>query len=213
MTDPITWTNERRKLRDLIPWEINPAQIKAPEAKRLAESLAEFGQVMTLAISPDNEIYDGHQRQAVWAASEKYGPDYEVDVRVSSRALTEQERKKLVIYLRKGAVGEFDFDILANHFELDDLLEWGFEAFELGVKPDSEDWADAFEKLPDEDRAPFQQMTFTLHDDQAARVKDALALAKHCEGYDAESENENSNGNALVYIVDVFLSLPEYGNG
>jgi DNA modification methylase len=59
--------------------------------------------------------------------------DYVVDVRVSSRELTEQERKKLVIYLRKGAVGHFDFDILANNWELDELLEWGFDKKELDL--------------------------------------------------------------------------------
>jgi len=57
----------------------------------------------------------------------------EVDVRVSSRPLTEKEREKLTVYLHKGATGDFDFDILANEFELDDLLEWGFEPFEFGL--------------------------------------------------------------------------------
>ena len=137
-SNPITWTNEKRKLSDLIPWEINPATIDKAEAKRLEESLAEFGQVETIAISPTNEIYDGHQRQTVWSASAKFGKDYEVDVRVSSRPLTERERKKLVIFLRKGAVGHIDFDMLANHWEIDDLLEWGFNEAELGIVPNFE---------------------------------------------------------------------------
>ena len=127
----ITWTNERRRLGDLIPWPINPAQIKGDQAKRLLESLDEFGQVQSLCISPTDEIYDGHQRQLVWMAAERYGKNYQVDVRVSSRELDDQERKKLVIILRKGAVGEIDFDMLANHWEVDDLLDWGFEASEL----------------------------------------------------------------------------------
>jgi ParB-like chromosome segregation protein Spo0J len=131
MSEAITWTNEKRRLRELIPWEINPATIDKAEAKRLEESLDEFGQVETIAISPTNEIYDGHQRRVVWGASKKYGPDYVVDVRVSSRPLTEQERKKLVIYLRKGAVGHFDFDILANNWDTEDLLDWGFGEKEL----------------------------------------------------------------------------------
>ena len=129
----IVWTNEKRRLGDLIPWEINPAQIGKREAERLEESLDEFGQVQTIAISPENEIYDGHQRKVVWSVSKKFGADYVVDVRVSSRPLTEQERKKLVIYLRKGAVGEFDWDILANNWEVDDLLEWGFTEKELEI--------------------------------------------------------------------------------
>ncbi len=133
MAKPIIWTNSTRKLSELIPWPINPALIKEKEAKRLEESLEEFGQIQTIAISPNNEIYDGHQRKSVWSASQKFGQDYEVDVRVSSRELTEQERKKLVIYLRKGAVGEFDFDLLADNWELDELLEWGFEKKELDL--------------------------------------------------------------------------------
>jgi hypothetical protein len=127
----ITWTNETRKLSDLVPWPRNPALIKDKQAELLLESLEEFGQVQPLAISPDNEIYDGHQRKNVWGMAEKYGPDFEVDVRVSNRLLTEKEREKLAILLRKGAVGEIDFDVLANEFEVDDLLDWGFNEREL----------------------------------------------------------------------------------
>ena len=66
-------------------------------------------------------------------------------------------------------------------------------------------WADAFEKLPDEDRAPFQQMTFTLHDQQVEIIKDALLKAKH-EGNFEDSENQNSNGNALAFICEAYLN-------
>lgn len=127
--DKITWTNERRKLSDLIPWPRNPRQIKGDQAKRLVQSFDEFGQVETIAIGPGNEVYNGHQRLNVLAG--KYGKDYEVEVRVSSRALAEKEREKLTVFLHKGAAGEWDFDTLANEFELDELLEWGFEAREL----------------------------------------------------------------------------------
>ena len=75
-----------------------------------------------------------------------------------------------------------------------------------GIIPvDENDWIDAFGKLPDEDRAPFQQMTFTLHDSQAEIIKDALTKAKH-EGNFTESENENSNGNALWWICEQYLN-------
>ena len=128
---PITWTNEKRKLSQLIPWERNPRQIKVDQADRLAESFDEFGQVETIAIGPGNEIYNGHQRLNVLAA--RHGKDYEVEVRVASRALTEKEREKLTVYLHKGAAGDWDFDLLANEFELDDLLDWGFEEKELDL--------------------------------------------------------------------------------
>jgi ParB-like chromosome segregation protein Spo0J len=69
----ITWTNETRKLSELVPWPRNPALIKDKQAELLLESLEEFGQVQPLAISPDNEIYDGHQRKNVWGMAEKNG--------------------------------------------------------------------------------------------------------------------------------------------
>jgi hypothetical protein len=127
----IEWTNERRKLKDLIPWKINPRQIREKQARRLAQSLEEFNQIETIAVGPNGELYNGHQRLNVWG--KEYGGDLEVDVRVSSRPLTEQERKKLTIYLHKGAAGEWDFDLLANNFELDELEDWGFEPKELDI--------------------------------------------------------------------------------
>lgn len=131
MTAKITWTNEKRKLSELKPWTRNPRQIDKASAERLADSFASFGQVETIAIGPDNELYNGHQRLNV--LQDKHGKDFEVEVRVSSRALTEKEREKLTVYLHKGATGEFDFDTLANEFELDDLLDWGFDKGELDL--------------------------------------------------------------------------------
>ena len=131
MADKITWSNEKRKLSELVPWERNPRQITDKQAKRLEESFEQFGQVEIIAIGPENQIYNGHQRLKV--LSQKYGADYEVDVRVASRALTEKEREKLTVYLHKGAAGEWDYDLLANEFELDDLLDWGFDKKELDI--------------------------------------------------------------------------------
>lgn len=76
--------------------------------------------------------------------------------------------------------------------------------------PTGEDWENAFGGLPDEDRAPFQQMTFTLHDEQAEQVKMALQAAKALGPF-VDSPNENSNGNALARIVETFLT--EHGQG
>ena len=57
--------------------------------------------------------------------------------------------------------------------------------------------------LPDGDKAPFQHMTFTLADEQAEVIKNALNDIKATEEYKyAETMgNENSNGNALYLIV------------
>ena len=89
---PITWTNEKRTLRSLTPWEHNPRYIKDAQAERLLESFNEFGQVLPICIGPRGEIYDGHQRRSVIGAADEYGLDYEIDVRVASRELSERER-------------------------------------------------------------------------------------------------------------------------
>ncbi len=126
MADKLTWTNDKRRLSELTPWEHNPRQIRKAEAERLRQSLEEFGQIHPIAIAPDGTILDGHQRQQVWSATKRFGPDYEVDVRVASRPLTEREHQKLVAMLHAGAVGGWDWDALAS-WSTGDLAEWGFD--------------------------------------------------------------------------------------
>ena len=57
--------------------------------------------------------------------------------------------------------------------------------------------------LPSGDKSPFQQMTFTLADEQAEQIKNAISDIKQTDEYKyAETMgNENSNGNALYLIV------------
>jgi len=126
----LTWTNSTRRLSDLVPWEKNPRQIKDAGAKRLVESMDQFGQIHAIAIGPGDEIYDGHQRSFVWAACERYGPDFEVDVRVASRPLTEPEREKLVIFLHSGATGSYDWEILSA-WDSTTLKSWGLDEGQL----------------------------------------------------------------------------------
>ncbi len=123
------WIPVTKKLSELEPWTRNPRQINEVQAKRLKESFEEFGQVETIAIGPDNEIYNGHQRLNV--LMQENGGDYEIECRQSDKALSEKEREKLTVFLHKGAAGEWDWDILANEFEMDDLIDWGFEEWEL----------------------------------------------------------------------------------
>ncbi len=58
--------------------------------------------------------------------------------------------------------------------------------------------------LPSGEREPYQQITFTLHDSQAAILKRALAQAK-AKGPFKKTVNENSNGNALARICEAFV--------
>jgi hypothetical protein len=53
--------------------------------------------------------------------------------------------------------------------------------------------------LEDGEKKPFQQMTFTVADEQAATIKAALEMAKGMNG--VTFGNTNSNGNALYNII------------
>lgn len=133
----ITWHNEKRAIRDLIPYEVNPRQITNKQAKDLKASLAKFGIADPLIINTDNMIIGGHQRKKILETLLGYEPDYQIDVRVPDRELSIDEARELNVRLNKN-VADWDFDILANNFELDDLLDWGFDKGELDLNL----WAD-----------------------------------------------------------------------
>jgi len=118
-----SWATQTVQLRDLLPWSRNPRKINAQQSARLLDSFEEFGQVEVLAIGPNREVYNGHQRLKVLA--EKHGLDYAVEARVCSRELSEKEREKLTIYLHKGAAGEFDLEMLLQEFNPAELNDWG----------------------------------------------------------------------------------------
>ncbi len=217
----LTWTPVRVRLGQIKPWTHNPRMSTKAQAQRLIKSERELGQPQTLAVSPfDNgfvDLYDGHQRVAAWNTIK--GADFEVWALQSNRPLSDDERRKISILLHT-ATGSWEWDKLAA-WSAADLQEWGFDretlqawnndAMNLRTMLVSEvDEAEAFAGLPNEDRAPFQQMTFTLHDEQAEQVKEALRLAK-AAGVFVDSPNENSNGNALARICETYIT--EHGNG
>lgn len=84
------------------------------------------------------------------------------------------------------------------------------ELLDAITEPDGDDWDDAFSGLPTTDRSPFQQMTFTLHDEQVDKVKRALILAGKLGDF-SDSQNQNSNGNALAFLAETFIT--EHGDG
>ncbi len=76
----------------------------------------------------------------------------------------------------------------------------------LADLPGADEWGDAFGALPEGEKSPFQQMTFTVSDDQAEQVQNALDTAKRMGAF-VDTGNENSNGNALARICETFLTV------
>lgn len=120
--------------------------------------------------------------------------------------MTEDQKKGFRIADNKVAEGS-DWDYLLLASEIEGLETFtGFTDEELQeLFPDVENMGDEF-SLNDEDRSPFQQMSFVLSDDQAETIKTALIKAKKTGTYQSlETINENTNGNALFSIVSEWL--------
>lgn len=91
----------------------------------------------------------------------------------------------------------------------DKILAGILEGISLTATAEGEDGFD-FGGLPDKDRAPFRQVTFTLHDSQYEQVNAALKASKAMGAF-VDSPNENSNGNAITRICELFIT--EHDNG
>lgn len=128
--EPLEWHTETRKVGDLVPYDFNPRQLTAEQHQKLTESLRRFNLVELPAINLDGTIIAGHQRTRIMV--ELGRAQEEIEVRVPNRELTQEEFKEYLIRSNKNT-GQWDFDVLANAFEITELKDWGFSEQELGI--------------------------------------------------------------------------------
>ena len=120
---------EKVKISELNPAEYNPRRMTNKQYEDLKNSLEKFGLVDPIIINSDNTVVGGHQRLRIMR---ELGTEYVPTVRVN---LSKEDEKELNIRLNKNT-GEFDLDVLANNFEVDELKDWGFKDVELGFNID-----------------------------------------------------------------------------
>jgi hypothetical protein len=174
----------------------NPRIIKDDKFAKLVKSINEFPQMLNLrpiVVNDDMVVLGGNMRlKACKEAGLK-----EIPI-IKASELTEQQQKEFIVKDNVG-YGEWDWSDLANNWDSEQLEEWGLD---IPGFSNVEDLGENF-SLPDGDKAPFQQMTFTLADEQATQIKNAIDDIKGTEEYKyAETMgNENSNGNALYLII------------
>lgn len=110
-------------LKALKDYDRNPRRINKDQFDNLVKSIKEDGYHQRLVVNTDGTIIGGHQRKkALIAAGVNAGS--KVKVLLPDRLLHENEFKR--INIRDNApYGEFDMDILASDFDIEELLEWG----------------------------------------------------------------------------------------
>ena len=175
----------------------NPRLIKDDKFKKLVKSIQEFPQMLELrpiVVDENNIILGGNMRyKACIEAGLK-----EIYI-LKAEDLTEQQKDEFIVKDNVG-FGEWDWNILANEWDTDKLQDWGLD---LPVYFNDSDELGTDFNLPEGDKAPFQQMTFTLADEQAEQIKNAITDIKQTEEYKycETLGNENTNGNALYLII------------
>ena len=175
----------------------NPRLIKDDKFKKLVKSIQEFPQMLELrpiVVDENNIILGGNMRyKACIEAGLK-----EIYI-LKAEDLTEQQKDEFIVKDNVG-FGEWDWDILANEWDTEKLTDW---VLDLPIYFNDSDELGTDFNLPEGDKAPFQQMTFTLADEQAEQIKNAITDIKQTEEYKycETLGNENTNGNALYLII------------
>lgn len=120
------WKLEIRKISSLEAYNKNPRLMSKEKVSQLKKSLEKFGVIEKPVVTCDGLVIGGHQRLRLLRDA---GVE-EVECWVSQSPMSGDEVEELNIRLNRN-VGDWDWDILANQWDLPDLLEWGFTEKEL----------------------------------------------------------------------------------
>lgn len=178
----------------------NPRLIRDAKFEKLVKSIQDFPQMLDIrpiVVNSEMIILGGNMR---FEAAKKAGLK-EVPIIIADK-LSPEQQAEFIIKDNVG-FGDWDWDALANEWDDELLTDWGvdlpvYDSPEI----DQDDFGTDF-SLADGDKAPFQQMTFTLADMQAEFIKNEISEIKQTTEYEfcENFGNENSNGNALYLIV------------
>jgi DNA modification methylase len=196
LPDIVQWRESTVLIDALKPYDRNPRRISKEAFEKLKRSLQEDGYHQRLVVTQDMRIVGGHQRvRALKEIGVKevqiLQPDRELDLAAFRRILI---RDNLPF-------GEFDFEMLANDFDKEELLDIGMPAEwldEFGVKEENTG-------LTDPDEVP------AIADEAISMPGDIWILGKHriiC----GDSTNATDVG-ALLGDVKPMLMVtdPPYG--
>lgn len=173
----------------------NPRIIKDEKFQKLVQSIKDFPEMLELrpiVVDADYMVLGGNMRlKACQAAGLK-----EVPVAIAAD-LTPDQQREFIIKDNVG-FGEWEWDALANEWDADQLTAWGVDIPSFDVE------AGALPDLPDGDHSGMQQMTFTVTNDQADLIREAMEAAAAAGPY-VDTGNENKNGNALARVAEFAL--------
>jgi hypothetical protein len=159
------------KLTDIKSNPNNPRIIKDDKFKKLVASIKEFPQMLSLrpiVVNDDMIVLGGNMRlKACKEAGLKEVP------LIKASDLNEEQQKQFIIKDNVG-YGEWDWDMLANEWDAEELVEWGLDVWQQPSEPD-------YSILDDEDLS--DQLS-----DMASGVKKAIQIEFQHEHYEEAQE-------------------------
>jgi len=123
----------QRDINSLIFAEYNPRQLTKDQYRSLKDSIQRFGLVDPILVNKHKDrkdiIIGGHQRVRV-------AKDLDIDkVPCIELSLSYEKERELNVRLNKNT-GEWDMDNLANMFDMEELVDWGFDEGDLKIFDD-----------------------------------------------------------------------------
>jgi DNA modification methylase len=162
----IKWEEREVQIKDLKDYERNPRRINKDQFENLVRSLKEDGYHQRLIVNEDGTIIGGHQRKRALLEA-GFKPSDKIKVLTPLDPLSLEDFKR--INIRDNLpYGEYDMDMLAADFDIDELVDWGMapEMF-----PDFEKIGS--EGLTDDDAVP------ETPKDPITKIGDVYVLGNH----------------------------------
>ena len=184
---------EKVKISEVKTNPNNPRLIKDDKFKKLVSSIKEFPEMLEIrpiVVDNDNIVLGGNMRlRACKEAGLK-----EVHI-IKADQLTEKQQREFIIKDNVG-FGEWDWDDLANEWDVDELEDWGFDVW---LMPDETD----YDLLNDEDLE-------SELDSMRSEVKKAICIEFDLIDYDQakdlvnfyKSKDQNVGQLLMAYLRD-----------
>ena len=163
------------KLKDIKPNPNNPRVIRDYKFQKLKQSISEFPKMLSLrpmVIDENNVVLGGNMRLRV--LQELGFNDIDESWVKRSSDLTEEEKKRFII-ADNVSFGEWDWDTLANDWDVVDLEAWGLDIpfYDEEVKQEESKEEEDFKTL---------ELKFNAWD-----YKNVVARLKHIDSKSLES--------------------------
>jgi len=181
----------QKPLGKIRPYKNNPRKNDDAVAA-VAESIKRYGFLVPIVLDANDEIIAGDTRyKAAKLLKLKTAPCV-----VADELTVEQVKAFRLVDNKVGEIAEWDMELLP--LELADIAV-DMSAFGFDIVTEDA-FGDSF-TLDDGDKKPFQQISLTVHDKQAALLHAAIAHVYAEESVAETFGNENKNGNGIYEVV------------